>query len=140
MILFIGWIALGAAIVVTVATTAGPPAAHAIAPVLVAELWAVAFWAARRARARDYHRHRYTRAKCHAAPTRMHRARLAARRLRTVRIRMAAIEAPEPTRALTPGQQIRQIEAALGPAVRVVAGPGDGTYPTDRPFVGRAAA
>lgn len=43
-------------------------------------------WCAERHRKALYHRHRYTHARSHAAPTLGHRARLAARRLASVRI------------------------------------------------------
>jgi hypothetical protein len=69
-----------------------------LTPHAVALLWAVALWAgrrataravarARRAHARYYHRHRYGREKCHARPTAPRRARLAARRLLSLRLR-----------------------------------------------------
>lgn len=46
----------------------------------------VAAWCAERHRKALYHRHRYTHARSHAAPTLGHRVRLAARRLASVRI------------------------------------------------------
>jgi hypothetical protein len=82
------WLALAAALAAAVGSV--PYAAHglhALAPYAVAGLWALVLWADCRARARYYHRHRWEHARCHARPTRMHRVRLAARRLRTLRLR-----------------------------------------------------
>lgn len=47
-------------------------------------------WLACRQHAADYHRHRYEHAKCHARPTRRHRARLFVRRVRPSLLRPAA--------------------------------------------------
>lgn len=81
-------LALGVAAAILVAL---PDAAHHAAPHAVAALWALALWAGHRHRAALYHRHRWEREErgepCHARPTRMHRARLAARRARTLRLR-----------------------------------------------------
>lgn len=54
--------------------------------VLSAVVVAVAIWYAHRHRAVRYHRDRWHHARCHAAPTRMHRARLAVRRALSLRI------------------------------------------------------
>lgn len=75
------YLALALAIVLAVL----PHAVHDLAPYAVAALWALA--AGRRARARYYHWHRWEHRNCHARPTRLHRARLAARRARTLRLR-----------------------------------------------------
>lgn len=45
-------------------------------------------WYADQHRKATYHRRRYTRARCHALPTRTHRARLALQRLASLRIRI----------------------------------------------------
>lgn len=54
--------------------------------VLSAVVIAFAAWYAHRHRAAIYHRCRYDRARCHAAPTRIHRVWVAVRRLASVRI------------------------------------------------------
>jgi hypothetical protein len=54
--------------------------------VLSAAVIVFATWYAHRHRAAVYHRRRWRHANCHAAPTRLHRVRLAARRVLSARI------------------------------------------------------
>jgi hypothetical protein len=117
------YLALAAAIVVTVAATTLPGALHAAAPYLVAGLWAYAMWLARRADARRYHRYGRPGAHRHTKPTRLRRLRMLARRIRSLRLRTAAEVAPEPDGPpLTLGQHVQRIQEVFGTAAYVVTG------------------
>jgi hypothetical protein len=126
------YLALAAAVVVTVAATTLPGALHAAVPYLVAALWAYALWLGRRAGYRHYHRNDRPNAlrpmaHRHIKPSRRRRVRLFLRRVRSLRLRTTEIPAApaavelEPAHNLTPGQELRQVRESLGSAARVVA-------------------
>jgi len=79
------YLTLLAAVALAVAAALAPHALHAAAPYLVAGLWAGALWLAARAQHRAYHRQ----SRRHGRPTRLHRARAALGRARTLRITTA---------------------------------------------------
>lgn len=85
----IGYILLAVAVAATITITALPAAVHALAPVLVAALWAYVRYRTRAARRRDYHRHGRAGTTHHIRPTRRRRVLVALRRLASARIVIA---------------------------------------------------
>lgn len=91
------WLALGGAARLVVALLFAhltPAAVAALTAALVAAVWAVVLWRTRAGRRRDYHRHGRPGVRHHIRPTRRRRARLAARRLRSLRLVAAEAAAP----------------------------------------------
>lgn len=84
------WLAATAALAALVgAAPYAPHALHALGLAALTGLYVYVWWRARRRNAALYHRHRFERARCHARPTRTHRARLAVARLRHLHLTTA---------------------------------------------------